>query len=85
MLILQKSLKMLCVSLEAEPGSYPKQHYCFLAAPPLSLHPFPSLVSEWLKGLPGAWKGPAGSCWVSPALCLYCSSLCLFISTLDSI
>ena len=28
----------------------PRLHYCYLTAPPLSLHPFPSLISNCLKG-----------------------------------
>ena len=28
----------------------PRLHNCFLAAPSLSLHPFPSLISNCLKG-----------------------------------
>ena len=39
-----KSLKtLLCVSFVGEPGPVPRLHYCFLVAPPLSLHPFSSV------------------------------------------
>ena len=33
---------LLCVSFEVEPGPCPKAELCFLAAPPLTLNPFPS-------------------------------------------
>ena len=51
---------MLCLSLEAEPGSAPRLHYCFLAAPPLSLHPLPSLISNYLS-LPFRTQGRSWS------------------------
>ena len=37
----------------------PGLHYCFLAAPPLSLHPFPSRISD-CSNLP---FGTQGSSW----------------------
>ena len=42
-----KSTKiLLCIFLEAETGSCPRLHYCFLAAPPpFSLHSLPSLIN----------------------------------------
>ena len=59
-LILQKSSKILsCVSLEGEPGSYPRLRYYLLTAPPWSLHPLPSLMSDSLN-LP---FGPQGRSW----------------------
>ena len=43
----RKSLKtLLCVSLEGSQDPAPRLHYFFLAAPPLSLHPFPSWISN---------------------------------------
>ena len=49
-LVLQKSWKiLLCVSLEGEPDPAPRLRYCFLTAPPLSLHPLPSLISNCLN------------------------------------
>ena len=44
-----KSSKMLSwVSLEGEPGPAPRLHYCVSTVPPLSLHPFPSLIGNCL-------------------------------------
>ena len=46
---IEKSIKiLLCESLEAEAGPCSTRlHYCFLTAPPLSLHPLPS---RWNSG-----------------------------------
>lgn len=33
-----------CVFLGEEPGPCPSLHYCFFSAPPLFLHPLPSLI-----------------------------------------
>lgn len=60
--VLEKSSKMLLsVSLEVELGFHTKAGYCFLAAPPLSLDPLPSLINNYLN-LPfgtqdRSWKG----------------------------
>ena len=40
---------LLCVSLDVEPGPFPKATLLFLAVPPLSLHPFSSLISDYLE------------------------------------
>ena len=54
---MQNSTKiLLCVSLEGEPGSAPRLHCCFLTAPPLSLHPLPSLISN-CSNLPFGTQG----------------------------
>ena len=54
---LVKSSKILLpVLLEAEPGPNPRLHYCFLAAPPLSLPLLPSLISNCLN-LPFGTQG----------------------------
>ena len=46
-LVLQKSSKiLLSLFLGGEPGPAPRQHYCFLAAAPWSLHPLPSLIGN---------------------------------------
>ena len=49
---------LLCVSLEWEPGLVPRLHYWFLTASPLSLHRFPSLISNCLN-LPVGTQGKA--------------------------
>ena len=55
-----KSLRtLLCVSLEGEPGPAPKMHYCFLAVPPLSLHPLPS----WINNCSNVPFGTQGKSW----------------------
>ena len=53
---IKSSKILLCVSLEANQGPAPRLHYCFLAAPPLSLHPLPSLISNCLN-LPFGTQG----------------------------
>ena len=52
-----KQLKdTLCVSLEGEPGPCPKAALLFLLiAPPLSLHPLPSLINSYLFE-PAPWN-----------------------------
>ena len=47
---------LLCVSCKVEPGPCPKVHYCFLTAPPLSLHPLSALISSCLD-LPFGTQG----------------------------
>ena len=47
---------MLCVSLEAELDPAPRLYYCFLIAPPLSLHTLPFLISSCLN-LPFGTQG----------------------------
>ena len=69
---------LLCVSPEGEPGPCPGLHYCFLTAPPWSLHPLcltlsRSVVSDSLgpHGL-GAHQVPLSmefsrqECWSGP-------------------
>ena len=56
-LVLRKSSKiLLCVSLRRNQDRAPRLHYCFSAAPPLSLHPLPSLISNCLN-LPFGTQG----------------------------
>ena len=75
---IKSSKILLCVSLEMEQDPAPRLHYCFLSAPPLSLHPLPSLISNYLNlpfGTQGrSWRlnrkasllrSPTGSCSVS--------------------
>ena len=47
---------LLCIFLEVNQDPVPRLHYCFLTAPPLSLHPFPSLISSCLN-LPFGTQG----------------------------
>ena len=47
--VLQKSSKLFCVSSKGDQGPVPRLHYCFLTAPPLSLHPLLSLISNCLN------------------------------------
>ena len=45
--VLQKGSKVLLfIFLEEEPDSAPRLHSCLLTAPPWSLHPLPSLISN---------------------------------------
>ena len=44
------------VSLEREPGPCPRLYYCSLTAPPSSLHPLPSLISNHLNLSLRLWK-----------------------------
>ena len=53
------SKKLLSVSLEAGPVPNPRLYYCFFTAPPLSLHPLPSLISNCLN-LPLGTQGSSG-------------------------
>ena len=46
---LQNNSKELCVSLEGELGPAPRLLYSFLTALPLSLHPLPSLISNFFE------------------------------------
>ena len=47
---LQNSSKIPCVyPLRGNQDPAPRLHYCFLTAPPLSLHPLPSLISNCLN------------------------------------
>ena len=45
---LQSSSEILCIPCWKQDPA-PRLHYCFLTAPPLSLHPLPSLISTCLN------------------------------------
>ena len=56
-LVLQKNSKiLLCIFLEEEPGPALSLHCGLLTAPPWSLHPLPSLISNCMN-LPFGTQG----------------------------